>query len=535
MNLRASPITLNATLIVLMLISWTIASAASDNVVSIDSGRLAGVVEGDVVSFRGVPFAAPPVGDLRWRAPQRANAWQGIRRADRFGPVCQQRINPADNGVGSQPASEDCLTLNVWAPATRNSSKLPVMLWIHGGGYVAGSGTAELYDGTRLAEQGVVVVTINYRLGRFGFFAHPALTRENPAGPLGNYGLMDQIAALEWIARNIAAFGGDSSNVTIFGESAGGAAVNRLMISPAARGLFHRAISQSGLGRERSPHLNRTGANGMPSGEAQGSAFAASIGLTDGDAAALRAIPAEKIVAGGDPNPMWGGGPIIDGKLLRDDVADAFADGAQARVPYLLGSNALELPGVTPTKPWLFGEAFELSTRERTDLIKAYGTEEDFNSNIFSDVFFTEPARALARFHARVGAPAYLYRFSVLSDSVRDKFKGAPHASERQYVFRTLNASPWPTGPMDERAAETMSACWVAFATTGDPNRSGRPGWPVFSEAGNELLRFTNDGPLVETIADGPVLDAIAELYRLEAPSAAAQQRGDSAGPPYRE
>lgn len=519
MNLRILPIIQNATLTISMLIVCQGAAAADDHLVRIDSGRLAGVVEGNVVSFKGVPYAAPPVGDLRWRAPQRVGTWRGVRTADRFGAVCQQKVNPADNGVGSQPASEDCLTLNVWTPAMRSVSKLPVMLWIHGGGYVAGSGTAALYDGTRLAAQGVVVVTINYRLGRFGFFAHPALTRENPAGPLGNYALMDQIAALEWVARNIAAFGGDPGNVTIFGESSGGAAVNRLMISPAARGLFHKAISQSGLGRERSPHLNRTGANGMSSAEEQGSVFAATLGVTDGDAAALRAIPAETLIAGADPNPMWGGGPIIDGQLLREDVADAFARGAQARVPYVLGSNAFELPGVTPAAPWVFGEALTLTPRERADLIKAYGSEESFNTNIMSDFYFTEPARALARFHARSGAPAYLYRFSVLSDSVRAKFAGAPHASERQYVFRTLTASPWPTGPMDERAAEIMSAAWVAFAKTGSPNRTGQPVWPAVVEGGNHLLNITNDGLVVEKIADGSVLDAIAEHYRLEPPA----------------
>jgi para-nitrobenzyl esterase len=404
------------------------------------------------------------------------------------------------------------------------------MLWIHGGGHVAGSGTAALYDGTHLAEQGVVVVTINYRLGRFGYFAHPALTRENPAGPLGNYALMDQIAALEWVACNIAAFGGDPGNVTMFGESSGGAAVNRLMISPAARGLFHRAISQSGLGRERSPYLNRKGANGMPSAEEQGSVFAASLGRTGADAAALRALPAETILAGGDPNPMWGGGPIIDGQLLRDDVADAFARGAQAPVPYLVGSNALELAGLTPATPWVFGDAFKIGARGRADLIKAYGSEESFESNVLSDYFFTEPARELARLHARSSAPVYLYRFSVISDAVRDKFKGAPHASERQYVFRTLNASPWPTGPMDERAAEIISACWVAFAKAGSPHRLGQPVWPRFSERGDELLNFTNDGPVIEKVPNGPVLDAIAEGYRLDAPAAGGKQRGDLAG-----
>ncbi|HKJ93667.1 MAG TPA: carboxylesterase family protein, partial [Longimicrobiales bacterium] len=243
-------------------------SNAPPDLVRVDSGRLRGAVADSVASFKGIPYAAPPADSLRWRPPQPVKPWSGTRQATTYGFLCMQKINPNDNGVGPGPAREDCLTLNVWTPVARHGGPLPVMVWIHGGGYVNGSGTAALYDGTQLARQGVVVVTINYRLGRFGFFAHPALTKESPDGPLGNYGLMDQIAALKWVRRNIHAFGGDSSEITIFGESAGGGSVLRLMISPMAKGLFRRAVVESGLGRERMARLDTTNARGLRSAEA---------------------------------------------------------------------------------------------------------------------------------------------------------------------------------------------------------------------------------------------------------------------------
>jgi len=255
--------------------------ALSTSVVQIDSGRISGTTQSGVSSYKGIPYAAPPVGNLRWRPPQPVPAWTGTRPADKVGPLCMQIINTADNGVGPPPDSEDCLNLDVYTPAKAataakaGKAKLPVMFWIHGGGYVNGSGTANLYNGTELARQGVVLVSINYRLGRFGFFAHPALTRESPDGPLGNYAFMDQIAALQWVERNIAVFGGDPGNVTIFGESAGGGSVINLMISPAAQGLFQKAISESGIARIDFPYLNRENDSGMSSAEEKGLIFAA--------------------------------------------------------------------------------------------------------------------------------------------------------------------------------------------------------------------------------------------------------------------
>ncbi len=310
-------------------------SALAADVVRIDSGGLSGVAADDVVSFKGIPFAAPPVGDLRWRPPAPPAPWPGVRAATAYGAVCMQKIS-ADNGLGPGPASEDCLTLNVFTPVGKTGPALPVMVWIHGGGLVNGSGTAALYDGSALARQGVVVVTINYRLGRFGFFAHPALTAEQRGAALANYGLMDQIAALKWVRRNIARFGGDPGNVTIFGESAGGLSVNRLMMMRQARGLFHKAIVESGAGRERGETLARA--------EQAGAAFAAKLGVTAPDPAKLRAIPADAIVAAGDLDLIKGEAPILDGVLLTENPSAAFAAGRVARVPYLIGSNSLEFP-----------------------------------------------------------------------------------------------------------------------------------------------------------------------------------------------
>jgi para-nitrobenzyl esterase len=488
-------------------------------IVEIDAGRLGGVIKDGVVAFKGVPYAAAPVGPLRWRPPQPAKPWTGLRRAHANGPISLQIHKPEDNGVGPLPMSEDCLTLNVWAPAARGARAAPVMVWIHGGGYVNGSATADLYDGANLARDGVVVVGVNYRLGRLGFFAHPLLTADQPDELKGNYALMDQIAALEWVKRNIAAFGGDPGDVTIFGESAGGLSINRLMISPLARGLFHKAISQSGAGREAGAPLAKA--------EQQGQAFIESLNIAASSAEALRAIEADTIMAAGDPDLALGWGPIIDGKLLTMDVVPAFAAGAQAPVPYLAGSNALEFP--IPAK--LFEPALKrrasLSETQRAALAGAYPSEEAFRDHVISDLIFTEPARHLAALHAASGSPAFLYRFSVLSAAVKDRLKGAPHAAERQYVFRTLNASTWPTDAMDEAASQVMSAYWLAFARTGDPNGDGRPKWPAYTAKADRLLDFTNAGPVAGKTADAVVLDAIAAIrdQPKESPPAAAKPR----------
>jgi para-nitrobenzyl esterase len=482
------------------LVSAALAEPAPDRV-SIDAGALQGVAADGIASFKGIPYAKPPVGVWRWRPPQRPDPWTGVRAADRYGSICMQKV-VKDNGVGLQPTSEDCLTLNVFTPVTAMHAKLPVMVWIHGGGFVNGSGTAELYDGTKLAEQGVVVVTINYRLGRFGFFAHPALTAETPKTYLANYGLMDQIAALQWVQRNIAAFGGDPTNVTIFGESAGGIAVNRLMMIREAQGLFQKAIVESGAGREHGQTLSEA--------EADGAAFAVKLGVSANDPAALRAIPADAIVAAGDLNIFKGEAPILDGKLLTENAIEAFGRGRTSKIPYLIGSNSMELPAAFAGG---FKDALKITPEAKAAAIKAYGSQDAYDDHITTDAVFGEPARALARDHAISGHPTWLYRFSVVSAGAPKILQGgAVHASDRQYVFQTLKQSPWPTDARDEALAKTISAYWVAFAKTGDPNGEGRPRWPAYNSK-DMLLNFTNDGPVAEVTPDAHALDAIAESY----------------------
>lgn len=470
------------------------AQTLSAPIIRVDGGALRGVSADGVTSFKGVPFAQPPVGPMRWRPPAPAAAWSGVRDASHVGAICMQRYNKSDNGVGPPPASEDCLTLNVFAPP--RARRLPVMVWIHGGGLVNGSGTAALYDGSALARQGVVVVSINYRLGRFGFFAHPALTAEG--GLTANYGLMDQIAALQWVKRNIKAFGGDASNVTIFGESAGGVSVNRLMMAPQAKGLFAKAISQSGAGGERSQSLAQA--------EVAGAAFATTLGVTDRSAAGLRALSADAIVAAGDMNMIKGEAPILDGVLLKEDALEAFRAGREARTPYLVGSNSLEIPKAFGN---VFNAASQVGEGEAASLRAAYGSQPVYEERLATDVVFGAPARALAKAHAATGAPTWLYRFSVLSAQAPKAFTGAIHASDRQYVFDTLGASPWPTDARDEAQAKTISAYWVAFAKTGDPNGGGRPAWPRY-DASDRLIDLTNDGPVAKATPDAAPLDVIA-------------------------
>jgi len=314
--------------------------------VEVEQGVLAGRVAEGVRSFRGIPYAAPPVGELRWRAPQRPAPWTGERDAGQVGAICIQPPANGDPGVGPLPMSEDCLTLNVWTPEDRGAEPLPVMVWIHGGGLNNGSGTAALYDGTNLAKRGVVVVTINYRLGRLGFFDHPALAAERaPGGPAANYGLMDVIAVLRWVQDNAAGFGGDPANVTIFGESAGGTIVTRLMISPEARGLFHRAVVQSGLGRDEGTPLDQPRRDGGPSMRDRGAAFAEDLSFENATADQLRDIPAVKFLT---PSPSFYGGDL----LVRDGDTPA-PTLTFHRVVEPHWTRAVLLPGIDGESLWI--------------------------------------------------------------------------------------------------------------------------------------------------------------------------------------
>ena len=482
-------------------------------VVRVEQGVLAGAADGGVESYKGVPFAMPPVGALRWRMPRPPESWNGERSAADYGAICIQPPANGDPGVGPLPMSEDCLTLNVWTPADRGAAPLPVMVWIHGGGYNNGSGTAALYDGTNLSKRGVVVVTINYRLGRLGFFDHPALAAERaPGEPAANYGLMDQIGALEWVRANAAAFGGDAGNVTIFGESAGGAAVTQLMVAPSARGLFHRAVVQSGMGRQRSAAL-ALDRPGRPSAQSLGWAWARGAGLAaEATADDLRAVPAERLLS---PMPaFYSDNLIIDGVVLTEDVAEAFAAGRQAPVPLILGANSAEFWWIRPSDAGAYGRTDDAMTGAEHDaLLAAYGGAEGYDQHVVSDLIFNEPERYLARLHAAAGHPTYLYRFDVVPDSNPEPSGGATHASERPYVFDNLHTVGRPMGERDARAAKAMVDYWTTFAARGNPNGAGRPVWPEFGAEPDRLLEFTNDGPVAGPIPNAARLDLIEAFY----------------------
>ena len=481
-------------------------------IAEVRNGLLKPLRANGVLAFKGIPYAAPPVGDLRWKPPQPAANWPSVRDATKYGDICTQIMPNPDNGIGQYPASEDCLTLNVFTQALEG--KRPVMVWIHGGGFVNGSGSAELYDGSEFAKRGVVLVSINYRLGRFGSFAHPLLTAEAGGGAVANYGMMDMIASLQWVRDNIGAFGGDKTNVTIFGESAGGMAVQKLMTSPMARGLFHKAIVQSGAGRENVLYLDKPNPRGLPSAESDGAAFVASLGVEAKTAADLRAIPAEKILGAGDPSTFSGGGPIIDGKVITSTVMEAFKAGKQAPVPYLVGYNSAEFPSKPEDVDASLKRTLGATTADLPALVATYADKDDMAARIVGDIIFGEPARALAGIHSAGGQPTFLYRFDVLSPSVQSRFKGMPHAQERQYVFNTLHTSPWPTDANDQKQADFATAYWVNFAKKGDPNGDGLPQWPrYYSVAGDQLMDFTNAGPVAKVSPHKVRWDAIAARY----------------------
>ncbi|MDH6260542.1 carboxylesterase family protein [Bradyrhizobium sp. BR13661] len=450
-------------------------------VIEVETGKLVGETSADATSFKGIPYARPPLGEYRWRAPQPCAAWSGQLDATRFGPACHQMAVPKRLVIGPDlgPQSEDCLYLNIWAPA-HGDGKSPVMVWIHGGGFVWGSASDPFYDGAAFARRGIVLVSINYRLARFGFFAHPAILTTSPDGQIANFGLLDQIAALKWVRRNIHAFGGDPSNVTIFGESAGGAFVNLLMTAPVAAGLFEKAISMSGFAR--SP-LRRVGGDGQGTAQAASQRFAVAQGIEGADdeaAASLRALPAAQIVSsfGGLSDPDRPG-VCIDGITVRESPFSAFAAGRQMKVPYIAGGTdweAIILPEVR-ARP---DELLKLFESDRSKVARAYGnissSDADVAERLATDVRVTEPNRALARFHARTGEAVFLYYFSYVPPSLRGSVPGAAHASELPYLFNTL---PGPSEE-DRHLSDAMISYWTSFAKESRPGIANGVHWPEF-------------------------------------------------------
>lgn len=439
----------------------TMATAQSGPVVAIDTGEVSGTTGDGVESWKGIPFAAPPVGELRWRAPQPAAEWDGVKQAVSYGHDCMQVPFPSDAAPLGTPPAEDCLYLNVWRPATAGE-KLPVIFWIYGGGFVNGGASPPTYSGANLAKQGVLFVSANYRVGRFGTFAHPQLTAENAdGGPVGNYGYMDQLAALQWIQRNIAAFGGDPSNVTIVGESAGGMSVHTLVTSPLAKGLFARAVVMSG------GDGGAMGGNGLAAAEQVGVDFARSKGIAPDDPnalAKLRALSAEQVTDGLNmmalfrpSSPRTFASPFVDGRLAVA-AGDAYSSGAFARVPMMIGATSADMGGKTG--------------------------------------FMVAGARRLAAAVADKGVPVYAYRFSYVAESVGQP--GAQHATDIPFFFDTTAIKYGAdTTPRDLAMGRAMSAYLANFARTGDPNGPGLPAWPRYSRAEDQIMDFAEDGRAV--------------------------------------
>lgn len=481
--------------------------AAIPEPVHVEQGMLTGVAGTlpDVRVFKGIPFAQPPVGDLRWKPPKPAASWTGTRSAAEFDAICMQR-RPNAAGIlnTSMPMSEDCLYLNVYTSAKAANDKLPVMVWIHGGALTAGAGS--IYDSEQLAHKGVVVVTINYRLGVFGFFAHPELSRESDRH--SNYGLLDQIAALQWVRKNIAAFGGDPARVTIFGESAGSWSTNLLAATPLARGLFQRVVGESGAQFEPLKTLSK----------------AEETGAKYGTLAELRAKSADAIQneMGASFVGVNGGysGPVVDGWSLPQDVYTIYSRGKQNDVPVLIGSNADEGTMFTPATANLqtLKESAQRYGAGADAFLKLYPAQTDAeawraSADAMRDLVFGWEMRTWARMQTKTGkSKVYLYFFSRVPPGPAAARMGAYHSSEIAYVFHNTYRPGRPWQEVDHQLSETMSTYWVNFAATGNPNGEGLPAWPAFDD-GKDLLMEFGDKVAVEPIPHQPALDFLDSYF----------------------
>jgi para-nitrobenzyl esterase len=468
----------------------------------------AGAVEGTKVEtpgvrvFRGIPFAAAPVGELRWKAPQPVKAWEGVRKATEFGPRCMQAPIYSDmifRDKADKPVSEDCLYLNVWTPAKSPQDHLAVMVWFYGGGFQAGSSSEPRYDGENFAKKGIIVVSPNYRLGIFGFYSHPELTKESGHGASGNYGLLDQVAALQWVKRNIAAFGGDPAKVTIAGESAGSASVSAMMATPLTRGLFRGAIGESGAFFARGK--GGLALNSLSETEANGAKFAASTGASS--LAEMRAKSAEDLLAASQKDPSTRFWPSVDGYLMPERASDIFRKGQQSHVPLLAGWNAEEssfavVMAKEKTTTQSFAEQVKKQFPDKVDeVLKLYAAANDEQAResaiaLASDLFIAYSTwQWIDSQYQTGGAPVYRYLFERTPPAspdqkisgVRASEFGARHACEIEYVFGALKSQPNPWEPADFKVSEAMASYWTNFTKTGDPNGAGMPKWPAYQSA----------------------------------------------------
>lgn len=463
--------------------------------VKVEGGLVEGTVEGGLTVYKGVPFAAPPAGDLRWRAPQPSPKWQGTRTAGRFAPGCMQSMGgPPPSGM-----NEDCLYLNIWTPAKSPNDRIPVLVWIYGGGFNGGATSMPEYEGEKLAQRGVVLVSVAYRVGVLGFYAHPELSAESPRHVSGNYGLLDMIAGLKWIQRNIAAFGGNPKRVTIFGESAGGIAVSMLCASPLAKGLFHGAVSQSG-GSFGPPSRTPTPGENMRTladAEASGAEFAKAAGASS--LRDLRALPAEKLLEAGrrQRGMAW---PIVDGWAIPDDQYKLYEAREFNDTPILVGYNSDEGLSFSPPRT---PADYIAGVRKRYGpfadrLLQAYPTATDSvpktARDLARDSAFGWHTWVWARLQSKLGkGKAYFYYFDQHPERPAGSPQaghGTPHGADVRYVFETLDGRRDPVTAEDRRISDAMAAYWTNFAKRGDPNGEGLPAWPAFSDKNPMVMHF---------------------------------------------
>jgi len=524
-----------ASLLLLSVLAWNV-FAAERPVVQLQSGNVQGGTEYNMQVFKGIPYAAPPLGDLRWRPPQPVAKWAGTLDASQFGPACPQPyVKNLSSGLGL-PGNEDCLKLNVFTP-NKPGKKLPVMVWIHGGGLIVDGSSDKQFTPINLTKNGVIVVTFDYRLGTLGFFASKELIEEAKmkGEPVGNYGTMDQIAVLKWVKNNIQAFGGDPDKVTIFGESAGGRSVTWLMVSDAAKGLFHRAIAESA---QQSPLRGMTEKRFGAAPEVEVDAkFMTAVGAKS--LKELRALPVQKLIlTAADFEQGEFGGPFVDGQILQGDPLALFAAGKQAKVPFVIGTNSWDSSFLVPGQPPL--DAFLKKVGEDPKIIeKLYAKTKDkciLSSDVMGDMLYRASTKMLADSMNGI-APAYAYYFDYLTKNIRPAYPGVPHTFEISYVFGSLPLMPqapkqresgadqcariekatadlkqkgiWAkywypitdkNSAQDKAMSEKMSKSWAAFAKTGNPNVSGQANWPIYSLKADEMRLFSYDREIVKDL-----------------------------------
>lgn len=510
--------------------------------VKVAQGQLEGTEEQGMRVFRGIPFAAQPIGALRWREPQPAPSWSGMRKADQFGPACAQGRVEANGQLGAN-ISEDCLYLNVWTPA-KGGEKLPVLVWIYGGGFSGGRTSDPMFDGAALARKGVVYVSVAYRVGVMGFLAHPELSAENRklhgVAASGNYGLLDMVASLEWIKQNIAAFGGDPSKVTIWGESAGAMAVSMLTVAPQAKGLFRGAISDSGgsFGAVRTPTAPGENLPPLAVAEHGGTTLAGKLSATTLEAMRAKSTGEVMNQARGVAGVGW---PVLDGWVIPDDQYVLYKKGAYHDTPILVGINSDEGASFSRTSDQA---QFLADTRVRfgpmaDGILKAYppdaaGSIKQAARDVMREASFGWHTWVWAKLqNERGGSPAYVYymdqRPPYAADSRNADVAGVPHGAELPYVFQKLELTPQPWTEADHRISDAMATYWTNFAKTGSPNGTGLPSWPVFTAKEQQRMVF-KDTPQAKPYDNRAQLEAM-DAYFAWRRTAEGREFGKNGGP----